>query len=69
MPIYEYECPRGHVTEFLKRAQEEEPQFCEHMTTDTVTARTGDPRTVTHQCLLPLKKKVSVSSFTMPPNY
>jgi hypothetical protein len=64
MPIFEYTCPKGHKTEFLKLGQDKEPDTCQHACT-TKQTRTGRYETFT--CGLPLEKQVSVGSFTMDP--
>ena len=55
MPIFVYECPEGHKTEFLKlKEDDEEPQFCEHIV--YITAHYTD------YCGLPLTKTVPGAS-------
>ena len=61
MPIYCYECPEGHETEFLKlRKKEKEPKFCEHQVT-RVQHRTKQAETF--ECGLPLTKKIVPSNW------
>jgi hypothetical protein len=49
MPIFLYECPEGHETEFIKlKKREASPKFCEH---PVYHGRRMDT------CGLPLKKK------------
>ena len=56
MPIYLYECPMEHETEFLKlSSSEKEPKFCEQ-SVNYVGCHSS-------QCGLPLTKKVATTNW------
>ena len=62
MPIFVFDCPEGHETEFLKLSKtEKEPKFCEHTTTRK-QKRTGKYETFT--CGLPLTKTIGGTSWS-----